>query len=288
MKRLTAIALAIIMTAAVSCDSRKSGSGASGNDAGNGSGSEEFPEIEVTFMDVGKADCMVIRSGETTAVIDCGEKDDGKDLVKFLQKQDVKTVDKLIITHYDKDHVGGAAKLIELMDVRSVIGPDYNEKSDEFDKFRSAMRAKGIGLKCLREDMEFELGGANYRVYAPERSYYGPDDENDFSLVVRLDYHDTSMIFAADAMEQRLSEVMDIGSCDLLKVPYHGRKIANLDSFLDEVSPEYAVVSTSEKEYSSNTSKLLEEHGAEVFTTFDDGDITAVTNGCTISISTDN
>ena len=264
MKRLTAIALAIIMTAAVSCDSRKSGSGASGNDAGNGSGSEEFPEIEVTFMDVGKADCMVIRSGETTAVIDCGEKDD------------------------DKDHVGGAAKLIELMDVRSVIGPDYNEKSDEFEKFRSAMRAKGIGLKCLREDMEFELGGANYRVYAPERSYYGPDDENDFSLVVRLDYHDTSMIFAADAMEQRLSEVMDIGSCDLLKVPYHGRKIANLDSFLDEVSPEYAVVSTSEKEYSSNTSKLLEEHGAEVFTTFDDGDITAVTNGCTISISTDN
>ena len=265
MKRLTAIALALIMTAAVSCDSRKSGKGDSGNGGGNGSGSEEFPEIEVTFMDVGKADCMVIRSGETTAVIDCGEKDDGKDLVKFLQKQDVKTVDKLIITHYDKDHVGGAAKLIELMDVRSVIGPDYNEKSDEFEKFRSAMRAKGIGLKCLREDMEFELGGANYRVYAPERSYYGPDDENDFSLVVRLDYHDTSMIFAADAMEQRLSEVMDIGSCDLLKVPYHGRKIANLDSFLDEVSPEYAVVSTSEKEYSSNTRKLLEEHGAEVF-----------------------
>ena len=287
MNRLTAIALAIIMTAAVSCDSRKSGSGASGNGGGNGSGSEEFPEIEVTFMDVGKADCMVIRSGETTAVIDCGEKDDGKDLVKFLQKQDVKTVDKLIITHYDKDHVGGAAKLIELMDVRSVIGPDYNEKSDEFEKFRSAMRAKGIGLKCLREDMEFELGGANYRVYAPERSYYGPDDENDFSLVVRLDYHDTSMIFAGDAMEQRLTEVMDIGSCDLLKVPYHGRKIANLDDFLSETSPEYAVVSTSEKEYSSQTQKMLDDCGAEVYTTFSDGTITAFTNGSEITIDTD-
>lgn len=285
-KPFAAVIALLMMLSAASCDKSKSGSNSAGA-ASDDPGGAEYPEIAVTFLDVGKADCIVIRSENSTAVIDCGEKGDGKDLVKFLEKQDVTSVDKLIITHYDKDHVGGAAKLIELMEVKGIIGPDYNENNDESQKFRSAMRAKGIGMNWLKEDIHFELDGADYTVFAPERSYYGKDNDNDFSLVVRLDYHDTSMIFAGDAMEQRLTEVMDIGSCDLLKVPYHGRKIANLDDFLSETSPEYAVVSTSEKEYSSQTQKMLDDCGAEVYTTFSDGTITAFTNGSEITIDTD-
>ena len=284
--RLAAIAVVMSLSAAVcSCSSARNSSSNGGRDVPSGTVSENISDLTVTFFDVGKADSIVITGEGGTVVIDCGEKGDGKDIVKFLENQGINTIDYLIITHYDKDHVGGAAKVINNLEVLNVLGPDYHEYSDEAKKFRDAMKDNLIEPQLVTSDIEFELGGAQYKIFAPEQTYYGPDDDNDFSLVTRLDYLNTSFIFAGDAMDQRLTEIMDIGDCDLLKIPYHGRKLANLSGFLDEVTPEYAVVCTSSDEFSSYTQGTLMDKGIKFWSTCFNGRITASSDGDEITVT---
>lgn len=256
-----------------------------GTEAVTGTGAVSMPELTVTFLDIGKADSIIINGSKSTVVIDCGEKGDGKDIVKFLEKRGVTSIDYLIITHYDKDHVGGAAKVINNFDVQNVLAPDYSENSPETEKYNDALKKNKITPQLLTENLSFELDGAQYTVFAPEQTYYGPDNDNDFSLVTRLDYNDASFVFAGDAMEQRLSEVMDIGDCDLLKLPYHGRRIGNLEEFLDASTPEYVVVCTSKEEFSAYTQNSLKDKKIPFWSTCFNGDITAVTNGETITVT---
>ncbi len=275
-RRLAALLAAAVVSgvSAVSCGSKSSDK-------------ETFPEMTVTFLDVGKADSMIIRTPQSTVIIDCGEKGDGKEIVSLLEDEGVTTVDYLIITHYDKDHVGGASKVIKNLDVKNVLAPDYEEISEEMDKYHKALAEKNITPQLLTSDLSFELDSADYTVFAPEKDYYGEDNDNDFSLVTKVKYHDITFLYTGDAMEQRLEEIMDVGHCDLLKVPYHGRKLDNLKDFLDAVTPACAVVCTSAEEFASKTQNALSEMNIPTYSTCYNGRITAVSNGRDLNVTSE-
>ena len=74
--------------------------------------SEEDPNLTITALSVGKADALVLKQAGHTVLIDTGEKDDGDKIVRFLKNQGIHSVDLLVITHFDKDNVGGAAKVL--------------------------------------------------------------------------------------------------------------------------------------------------------------------------------
>lgn len=234
-------------------------------------------DIEVTLLDVGKADAMVICTHEHTVVIDCGEKNDGKAVVNFLEDKGISTIDYMIITHYDKDHVGGASKVIKKMDVENVIVPDYDEESKEVSNFNKAMDEKNITPVVLTETMKFLLDDAEFTVYPPESDNYADNYDNNNSLVTAVRHGENGLLFAADAMELRLEEIMNIGHFDFLKVPYHGRNIANLGKFLDSVTPEIAAVSTSAEEFT--VAGLLDERNISYKATCSDGQISIISNG---------
>ena len=249
---------------------------------------EVYPDFTVDFIDVGKADCMVLRTENSTVVIDCGEKGDGKKILELLAENEIESVDYLIITHYDKDHVGGSAKLINNIEVKNVLAPDYPEDSSEVEKYNKALAGKNITPVLMHEDINFSLDGVDYTVYAPQKDFYGDDDDNDFSLVTKAVYHDTTFLFTGDAMEQRLEEIMDIGNCTLLKVPYHARELDNLETFISRVRPKYAVSCTEESEFSSDTKEILNKYRIKSYATCYDGNITAVSDGNDIQFTTHN
>ena len=244
-------------------------------------------ELKVTFFDVGKADAILLQSETANVVIDCGEKGDGKKIEKLIEENDSDTIDYLIITHFDKDHVGGAAKLIRSLNVKNVLTPNYEGNVEEYEKYVNALAEKNITPMKLTEDISFTLDGIDYTVYAPKNDFYGNNDsdENNFSLVTKVVHNKNTLLFAGDAMEQRLSEIMDIGTCTLLKVPYHGRKLDNLSDFLSAVKPKCAVVCTSTNEFSGKVQDALKKIGATTYATCFNGDITAVSNGTTIEMS---
>lgn len=248
---------------------------------------KDAKDLTVTFFDVGKADAILLQSETGTVVIDTGEKGDGKKISSLLTENGTSVIDYLIITHFDKDHVGGAAKLLNNFEVRNVLTPNYEGTADEYYKYCKILDEKNIQPTKLTEDISFKLDDADFTVYAPKKDFYGDDDENDFSLVTKVVHHNNVMLFTGDAMEQRLDEIMDIGKCTLLKVPYHGRKLDNLGDFLDKVKPKCAVVCTSAAEFSDKTQDLLKKNKITTYATCFNGSITAVSNGGSISFTTE-
>ncbi len=243
--------------------------------------------LTVTFLKVGKADAIVLQTAAHMVVIDCGEKSDGKKVVNFLKDKGVESIDYMILTHYDKDHIGGAARVLKDFTVHNVIAADYTEDSSEYKKLTAAMQTQKLMFQIPDTPMTFTLDDAVFTIYPHQAADYTDGFDNNCSLITKVVHHDNTLLFTGDAMQERLAEMMDIGSCDLLKVPYHGRDIANLPAFLDVVTPAYAVISTSEGDLSENVLTALQERDIRTFITCRNGNITAVSDGHKIEVETD-
>ncbi len=241
--------------------------------------------LTVSILKVGKADAIVLKSNEAVLVIDTGEEDDGEELVDFLNKQGVSKVNALIITHFDKDHVGGADTLIEEMEVDQVYVPNYEGIHTEYVDFMYAMAEKGIEPAALSESIQFDLGDAQVLVEPPLS--YEPipgemENDNNFSLITTVTHGKNRLLFMGDAEKQRIRQWLEstpVVDCDFLKVPHHGIYNTALEDLFERVSPKYAVICSSQKNPAeAKTLELLKKYGADVFQT-KDGNVTLISDG---------
>jgi len=228
-------------------------------------------ELRVDFYDMGKADAMLITAPDGTRIlIDTGTNKGGKALVERFERGKIGPIDVLIITHYDKDHVGGADKIIEDIGVREVYMPVYEKDGKQYEQFVEALEAGGVVQHPIRtkENVQVPLDGVTMTISAAHETFYGRDEENDFSLCVRMIYGDTRFLFPGDAEAPRQYELLEEGdiACDVLKVPYHGRMTAASPKFLAEASPQIAFVPDGpEDPASGELVRILEELGADVY-----------------------
>lgn len=244
-------------------------------------------QLEVVFLDAGKADAIVILTDSSTVVIDAGKNSMGKEIVAFLKERQVKRIDIMIITHFDKDHVGGADKVLESLPVDLIIEPVYQKESKQRSDYMQAMGQARAKTESLRENASFELDGVSYAIDVANASDYGPDEENDFSLVTSLSYGQVRFLFAGDAENARLGELLSEGglSHDVLKVPHHGKAEKLSAAFFQAVSPRYAVITSDEKNLEDEAVPVfLRQFGAEVFLTRE-GTVTALTDGESIQFT---
>jgi beta-lactamase superfamily II metal-dependent hydrolase len=246
----------------------------------------ETYNLTVDFLKVGKADAAVITTENHVVVIDCGEKTDGKKVRNCLNYLGRDTVDYMILTHYDQDHIGGAAKVINEFTVNNVFGADYDEPSDEYSALVEAMSAKNMTMNLITSAYTFSLDDAYFEIYPCQQKSYHDGNDNNHSLVIKMTHHDEVFLFTGDAMQERLVELMNIGDCDVLKEPYHGREVANLADFLDKVTPEYAIVTTDEENYADSTAQALADRNIETYVTFRDGNIRCTSTGSSVSFET--
>ena len=135
--------------------------------------------------------------------------------------------------------------------------------------------------EALCQNTSFTLGGCEFSIDVANRDDYGEDEENDFSLVVRLTHGEVRFLFAGDAENARLAELLDEGdlSSDVLKVPHHGRYADLSAAFFAVVSPQYAVITSDEDDPEDpETVRALEAAGAQVLFTRE-GTVTLVSDG---------
>lgn len=249
--------------------------------------------LRVDFYDMGKADAMLITTPDGVRIlIDCGTNKGGKTLAERFRREGIAEIDTLIITHYDKDHVGGADKVFESVAVRQVILPVYDKESKQHTQFMEALDAlPGIERHPMATGTEMSMqsaDGVTLSVTSAHRESYGADEENDFSLAVRLTYGETRFLFAGDAEAPRQLELLEEGNvaCDVLKVPYHGRRVSASEQFLTEASPKIAYITDSDEEPASGELvEMLEQLGAQVYTSRKDGGVTVVSDGKTVSVA---
>lgn len=242
-------------------------------------------EMTVLFFNAGSADACLITTTNSTVLIDTGKNKFGKEIVSYLEQNGIDQIDVLVITHYDKDHVGGADKVLESVNVRQVIEPDYVSDSKQFAQYREATDAAGTEVITLSQNASFELDGVSYQIDVANSDYYGEDEENDFSLVISARYGETSFLFAGDAENPRLSELISegVGRHNVLKVPHHGKSEKLSAAFFAAVKPEYSIITSDEKEPEETiVVDLLSRHGQVYLTRL--GNVKCTSNGKTITV----
>ncbi|MBR1863307.1 MAG: MBL fold metallo-hydrolase [Ruminococcus sp.] len=246
-------------------------------------------DLIVYSFSLGKADAHLIYNSQFAVLIDCGEKGQGKEILDYMEENDIPSLDYLIITHFDKDHVGGAAKILKAGVVKNVLCSNYPKESEEYSSYREQLSKQGLEAVTVRESYRFSLGGAEFMADPPRAAEYPTDPSNNSSLIVSLFYGENALLFAGDAEDLRLAEFTAANEFDYdyLKVPYHGHFQERLREFLPDVRAESAVITSSDKEpEDSRTVELLENSGAEVFLTRTAA-VRAVCDGRTVKVSYD-
>lgn len=241
------------------------------------SGAKKAPEdsaaattLDVHFFDAGKADAILLTTAESAVLIDAGEKGFGKTILAYLEEQGIEKLDYLIVTHFDKDHVGGAAKVINNVAVGTVLQSNCPKDSDEYEKYVKALANAGVEPVTVRETLTFTLDGVTYTVDPPAQETYTDDPSNNSSLIVSVVNGADRFLFTGDAQTARLAEFLsgDVSECDVLKLPHHGQDEPLLDALLDATRPAYAVITSSDEEPEGDaTVAALERAGATVLLT---------------------
>ena len=232
--------------------------------------SEDAGDLELFFFEMGKADAFLIYNKKTAILIDTGEKGQGKDILQYMENNNISAIDYLIITHFDKDHVGGANKVLGNIDVKQIYTSNYPKESEEYNTFMGRVKEKSIPSTVLREDISFETSGIKVEIDAPDRDIYEEDPSNNSSLIVRITYKDNSFVFMADALSERIREYLakNPSECDVIKMPYHGNFMGCLSELLDKLKPKYAVITSSKEDKEADeTKKLLESDNVQLYRT---------------------
>ena len=241
------------------------------------SGTKKAPEdgaakatLDVHFFDAGKADAILLTTADSAVLIDAGEKGFGKTILAYLEERGVEKLDYLIVTHFDKDHVGGAAKVINNIAVGAVLQSNCPKDSEEYEKYVKALANAGVEPVTVREVLTFALDGVSYTVDPPRQERYADDPSNNSSLIVSVANGADRFLFTGDAQTARLAEYLsgDVPACDVLKLPHHGKDEPLLAALLDAAQPAYAVITSSDEEpESAATIEALERAGAAVLLT---------------------
>lgn len=199
----------------------------------------------VFFKTDNDADCALISYKNTNILIDTGEKGDGKDVAKYLEKNGITAIDCVIFSHFDKDHCGGALKLIEKVEIKEIIHPEYIKKSDETKKLFELVSQYQIADTSIAEDEEIEFDGIKIKLYPPQMNSYIEKESNNSSMVAMVEILGKKSLFTGDCEKARVEELIDYDidfKADIFKLMYHGREVANESEFISKVTPSYTII----------------------------------------------
>ena len=205
-------------------------------------------QLEITFFNVGAGDCILLRQGEHSMMIDTGYEATEPAVAASLDAMGVKSLDCLLLTHYDEDHVGGAPGLLASFDVGEVYGPDYRGKSREYQNYEAALKTSGVRSTILKKEASFTVGSLDVVLYPPQkRPGMVP---NEYSVFCSVTFGSRRFLFTGDALDQRMTDFASAldGRCDFIKLPHHGMFLAKSAIFrrlLSLAKPKYGVITNS-------------------------------------------
>lgn len=251
---------------------------------------EDPHTLEVHFIDVGQADCVLVRSGGETMLIDGGNVADSSLVVSYLLSHGIETLDYVVATHAHEDHAGALPGILAVFPVEAVYVTTTTYASKCYDDFMHYVDQQGLTPNIPQPGDTCTLGEAEITFLGPVKSYA---ETNDTSLVCRVDYGHTSFLFTGDMEVAAEEDLLNAGTrvkADVLKVGHHGSSSSTGYRFLYEVDPEYAVISCGQgNTYGHPEEEVLSRlHDAEVTTYRTDlsGTILAISDGQTIIFST--
>ena len=244
-------------------------------------------EVQFHFIDVGQGDAALIRTEWGDVLIDAGTNSSEDELKAYLDALGVTDIEYAVFTHPHEDHIGGADMVLNTYNVKRVIMPNATATSKTFERMMDAIEAEKCEVIEATPDYVFKVGELVCTVLAPISEKYS--ETNNYSVVIRADYGETSVLFTGDAEVDSEAEMLEryrfkgLLDCDLLKSGHHGSDTSSSQEFLNAVTPAYAVISVGEgNTYDHPKQETLTKYDAmkiRYFRTDKEGSIVFVSTG---------
>lgn len=225
-------------------------------------------DFNVLFMYVGQADSTLIKYKNKIMLIDAGNNEDGKNIVKFLKDKGISKLDYIVGTHYDEDHIGGLDDIIENFDIGKFylsnggeLGPNYYNLEKAAKKKNLAITIPKVGDKIDFADVDMEVMSA---------SKFDGKNDNNASIVIQAKYGSRKYLFMGD-LEKQEEAKRKWNEVDVLKAGHHGSNTSSTQEFLNQVKPKYVFVSAGKNNKyrlpNVKAMERIEKTGAKIFRT---------------------
>jgi competence protein ComEC len=207
--------------------------------------------VQVHFLDVGQGDAALILTPEMSVLIDSGESSYADTVIDYIRRMGVTRLDLIIATHPHADHIGGMAKIIEVIGAEKLIMPDKPHNTNTYLRMLDAIEDNGVKSEYAVAGQVIELDNCIIEIISPAQDF---DSINDMSVMARLVHGGNRFLFTGDMEKAAEDDVLDRRidiSANVLKVSHHGSRTSSQRRFLEAVrrgipqDSRYAIVSVS-------------------------------------------
>jgi competence protein ComEC len=242
--------------------------------------------LRITFLDVGQGDSILLQVAEGAVLVDEGPPE--ANVAQQLRTLGVRRLAAVVLTHPQRDHIGGAETVLRRLAVDRVLDP-YLTRSSVYRRFALAEAAKHhVEVLETRAGDTFRLGRLHLRVLWPDRPGTESEDPNLLPIVILATYGEVDALLTADAETDVTAHLLST-RIEILKVAHHGSADGGLESELRELRPEVAVISCGRgNDYGhprpSTVAALLASPGLSLYRTDEDGRVVLESDGKRITV----
>ncbi|MBN2600475.1 MAG: DNA internalization-related competence protein ComEC/Rec2 [Candidatus Marinimicrobia bacterium] len=215
----------------------------------------EKPQLTITFLDVGQGDAALIQlPDKRTILVDTGDRTFRRDygelvVAPYLEREGIREIDLLILTHPHSDHIGGAPTIIRRFPVDQIWESDIVAESGIYREIHAL--ADSLDIPVLTPNSgDMVIISDNLKLYFlhPSERFLEKHQQNynDGSLVFKLVFGEISILFTGDAEEESENYLCfwdDFLKSTIIKVPHHGSSTSSIAPYVKLVNPEYTIVS---------------------------------------------
>jgi competence protein ComEC len=242
--------------------------------------------LRITFLDVGQGDAALLQVPEGAVLVDEGPPEARVD--RQLRGLGVRALAAVVLTHPQRDHIGGAADVLSKLAVGSVLDPGLPVPSRDEAAALAAARRRGVRVVTARAGRAYRLGGLTLRILWPEGPGPPGEDPNQRAVVILASYGEVDALLTADA-ESDVTAPLVHASVEILKVAHHGSADPGLRGELRTLRPRVAVISVGARnDYghptASTIAALRSVPGLRLYRTDLDGRVVVETDGAAISV----
>ena len=225
-------------------------------------------DFNILFMYVGQADSTLIKYKNKTMLIDAGNNEDGKNVVKFLKDKGISKLDYIVGTHYDEDHIGGLDDIIENFDIGKFYLSNGGELGPNYYNLEKAAKKKNLAITIPKVGDKIDFGDVNMEVMAASK--FDGKNDNNASIVIQAKYGSRRYLFMGD-LERQEEAKRKWNEVDVLKAGHHGSNTSSSQEFLNQVKPKYVFVSAGKNNKyrlpNVKAMERIEKTGAKIFRT---------------------
>lgn len=242
-------------------------------------------KLIIHYINVGQGDSELIQYKGKNMLIDSGPFSSKNILMKYLKSAGIKKLDYVIVTHPHEDHIGNMSDIIKEFEISEFIAPKISPNSSTYSSMIKNLKSKKLKITIAKPSYNINLHpDLKCEIIAPNNTTY--DNINNYSVVSKLTYKNTSFLFTGDAENSSENEMIQKNynlKANIIKLGHHGSNTASSTKFLKKVNPSVAIISCAKKNKynhpSPETVKKLKNMNIKLYRTDIDGNIVLFTDG---------